>query len=276
MRVAKLLTALFFLISFSHQANAFWFNIPHISDSIISFGDVSREKLNPDSIKVLVWNVYKGKHESWRNDFLFLTQDKDILILQEALMDNQMFDVFDSHSDFEYHMGTSFIYKKEFRRTGVATASKVKARNVKNEITKKREWLGGTPKALLFSEYKVENNKNLLVINIHALNSVPAWVFYSNLVQASDEIKGHDGPIIFAGDFNAWSSLKVKLMYKFMKKYKFKEVKFPNGDERMKAKITNKVLDFIFIKGLSYSDSYVWGSIQGADHKAMEVELRID
>ena len=52
------------------------------------------------------------------------------------------------------------------------------------------------------------------------------------------------------------------------------EVVFQNAEERMKFKLTNKVLDYIWIKDLKYQDAYVWSELDGADHKVMNVTLR--
>ena len=64
-------------------------------------------------------------------------------------------------------------------------------------------------------------------------------------------------------------------MKKYIEGLGMEEVQFPNGEERMKFKLTNKVLDYIWIKDLEYQDAYVWSELDGADHKAMSVTLRV-
>ncbi len=64
-------------------------------------------------------------------------------------------------------------------------------------------------------------------------------------------------------------------MIRYLTSIGMEEVEFPNGEERMKFKLTDKVLDYIWIRGLDYEDAYVWSEIEGADHKAMSVTLRV-
>ena len=68
---------------------------------------------------------------------------------------------------------------------------------------------------------------------------------------------------------------KTEFMKKYLTSIGMEEMVFPNGEGRMKFKLTNKVLDYIWIRGLEYSDAYVWSEFEGADHKAMTATLRV-
>ena len=86
-------------------------------------GAASKKVLDPTSIKLLVWNMYKGKNESWEDDFNFLKENRDILVLQESLMNDHMEGILNSDNDFSNLLDTSFVYKKGKMRTRVVTGS---------------------------------------------------------------------------------------------------------------------------------------------------------
>jgi endonuclease/exonuclease/phosphatase (EEP) superfamily protein YafD len=44
----------------------------------------------------------------------------------------------------------------------------------------------------------------------------------------------------------------------------------------MRASVTKLVIDYIFTRGLSVKESWVWGNLQGADHKAMTATFRVN
>ncbi|MBI2518766.1 MAG: endonuclease/exonuclease/phosphatase family protein [Bdellovibrio sp.] len=255
-----------------------WFTVPDKAHAVLSLGadlDPARA-LDPNEVDILVWNTYKAKNPSWSADYAFLSLDKEIVVLQEAFLNAPMKEAFENQDTFHYKMATSFVYKKSKIPTGTATGATVYPVKHYYKKTRDVEIIGLTPKALMFTEYPLRGRGDtLLVINIHALNSVPAFILKRHLEDGAVEIAKHHGPVIFAGDFNTWSSLKIKTMRKVMNTVGMSEVQFPNGGERMRASITNKIIDYIFVRGLEASDSWVWGNLQGADHKAMTVRLKV-
>ena len=113
---------LFCLILFTTNtltAEAFWFTVPKKKDVVHSFGNYSKTHLNPDKINLLVWNIYKGKKKDWEANFLNLSKDSDLLILQEGLTNKKMMSTFEKVKNKSFYMGTSFIYKKSKYKTGV-------------------------------------------------------------------------------------------------------------------------------------------------------------
>ena len=59
MRALILFVSLIMLINFSAKAKI-W-EIPKAANVITSIGNAEYGELNPDSMKLLVWNIYKGK-----------------------------------------------------------------------------------------------------------------------------------------------------------------------------------------------------------------------
>jgi endonuclease/exonuclease/phosphatase (EEP) superfamily protein YafD len=229
-----------------------------------------------DDIKVLVWNMYKAGKDSWAQDYKKLSRGVDILLLQEILTVPKMMQTI-SKDQRTYFLATSFMDKKRnLARTGTATASTFEPVRVGWQRSKYREPIIRTPKMVTIAEYDLEGtDDNLLTLNIHAINFVSTRKLKHMIEAGLIEARKHRGPVIFGGDFNTWSKKKLKMMYDLMAFYGFKDVKFPRlaqGDDgRMKT--FGNILDHVFVRGLKVKKSKVYASIEGSDHKAMEVHL---
>ena len=64
----------------------------------------------------------------------------------------------------------------------------------------------------------------------------------------------HSGPVIMAGDFNAWSRPRMNALYRFAREMSLREVRF-SDDQRRRA--FGRPLDFVFYRGLSVHDASV-------------------
>ena len=251
-----------------------WFSVPPVEKSVIEMGSYSESALNPNDIRVMVWNIYKGKKDSWESDYSYLSHDRDFILLQEVVNSDKVKKHFEIEATHGLKLATSFISKRSGTRTGVAIGSRSSPTKFGFRRSKKKELIGRTPKVMAFAEYDLSReSEKLLVINIHSLNSVTAKTHFTELKTSRKLIDSHVGPVIFAGDFNTWTKKKTKSMRSYLRSLGFSEVVFPNGDDRMKAPITNRVLDFIFVRGLSYKDAQVWDDLDGSDHKALYVTL---
>lgn len=274
----SLIKALIPLLLFTAMANAkiFWkHKIPRSNDviKIINQKNRSPDSLN-DEFNILVWNMYKGTNVSWPVDFRELTRNVDIIISQEFFLDENMSTVFTELNEFEHIMATSFYYKSE-TRTGVMTASRIGASAYDFTKSQYREPIVRTPKVILTSKYKITNGSELLVINIHAINFVTTRKLEAQLLSIKSQIKEHNGPIIFAGDFNVWTKKKTKMMRDYMEDLGLTEIKYDKfSDKRMK--ILNKPLDYIFYRDLTLTNAEILGDIEGADHKPLIATFRID
>jgi hypothetical protein len=47
----------------------------------------SKKMLGPD-INILLWNVFKCRKKGWREDFINLMHNKDLVLLQEAILNS--------------------------------------------------------------------------------------------------------------------------------------------------------------------------------------------
>lgn len=246
----------------------FW--IPELDDSLHYFGSAEGEHL-PDRLKILIWNVYKGKRgRAWKNDFLNLTKDCDIVLMQEAMLDGIMPEMWQGDlKNYQWKMATSFIYRSTSHRTGVATGSKFSAKDTKVFRGFDREIFVWTPKVTISSMYATENlEHSLLVINTHALLVTTTKAFIRYIDGVLSTIAHHKGPLIFAGDFNTWNQSRWRGLLHLLKAYGLDHVVIPNDERTLK-------LDHIFVKDLDVLSAKIWNTIYSSDHSPLELQVQL-
>jgi endonuclease/exonuclease/phosphatase (EEP) superfamily protein YafD len=282
-RAPHTLLTLSLLLAFSSPLHARrWgfakkFKIPAMADSHVKIGEASQSELNPNSIKVLVWNLYKGEKKGFAKDFKRLSNEQDILLLQEGYLDNHMTPVLESLTDFQFDMGVSFIYKKKNNtKTGSFIGSRVKPDEVYFTRTKDLEPFIKTPKTTTYAYYPIEgSDKQLLALSIHGINFANHKAFVNHVNQSVDMIKNHDGPVIYGGDFNTRTRKRTRHLKRLMASLGMKEATFRN-DKRMRAVKVGQILDHVFTKGLLVRDAEVLKDLKSSDHKAMLLDLVLD
>jgi endonuclease/exonuclease/phosphatase (EEP) superfamily protein YafD len=175
-------------------------------------------------------------------------------------------------------MGKSFTYNLyNNHATGTMVGSSADPEEVVVTHTPDYEPMTNTPKALTYARYALEgSDKSLLVISVHAINFTTIGPFKRNMLQARAEIEKHDGPVLFAGDFNTHHNLRTNYLMNMMKELKFSTIKFINGHQRMKFKLTGSILDHGFVRGLKVKHAEVLGKAKGSDHKPMVLDLALD
>jgi endonuclease/exonuclease/phosphatase (EEP) superfamily protein YafD len=239
------------------------------------YGQSSFPFFNPLSIKVFVWNIKKSELSPWRSEFLSLGHEKDLILVQEAYSDDLMTNTISEFFGHRWDMGISFIYKKGNIPTGTMIGSTVSPTEFLVKHSSDLEPVALTPKSISFGKYPLANGETLLVINIHGINLTEFETFQRHMDQAEREIEKHDGPVLFAGDFNTRTQMRTKYMLNVMKKHGLKNVIFKNGDQRTRWKLTKNYLDHSFVRGLTVTNAEVIGTTQGSDHKPMLMELSL-
>lgn len=268
-----LTTLLITLFLFPSQVEAKRFQIPADPDVLYKINQGKNVSVLPrEKFKILVWNMYKAGKESWHVDYPKLIKGMDILMLQEFFTTPRMVNVVAQDTERAYYLATSFMDKKfNNARTGVATASSYEFTKVGWHRSYYTEPIIRTPKMLGLASFDLSGtDKDLLTINIHAVNFVSTRKLQKMVRSGLEHAARHDGPVVFAGDFNTWSGKKQRMLFTELKNAGFKNVQF-SPDTRMRT--FGKVLDFVFVRDLKILYSKVYGDIEGSDHKAMEVHL---
>ncbi len=89
---------------------------------------------------------------------------------------------------------------------------------------REREPILRLPKSALVTVYPLPDARLLMVVNIHAVNfSLGVDVYSKQLLPIGDQIAHHSGPVIMAGDFNAWSRPRMNALYRFAREMSLRE-----------------------------------------------------
>lgn len=253
------------------------FHIPKIQDSHVTFGSARERALDPNNVKVFVWNILKAKEKGFLHDFVFHARGSDIFMLQEGNRNGVMERAFEYFPDVRFDMGYSFIHKskKGDFPTGTVIGSNVEPNYVLVERTEDREPIIKTPKANTVGYYPIEgSDKELLIVNIHGMNMAGDEAFARHVDQCFRHIEEHDGPVIFAGDFNSKNRKRINHMIRGMHKHGLVHVLF-RDDDRRKSKFSQEIIDYSFVRGLKIKDAWVLGKLKTSDHFAMVFEAEI-
>jgi endonuclease/exonuclease/phosphatase (EEP) superfamily protein YafD len=224
---------------------------------------------NDGDLTVLVWNIYKQKQDSLYEELEVRASDADLSLLQEVYLDDeykkwlflhdwvgQQVNAFES---FEISSGVFNISK--------ATPSKVCA-----EIMVE-PWLQ-LPKSALFALYPLSSGQQLAVANLHSINfTFGTEEFKAQLSELKSRMDKHNGPILFAGDFNSWSKSRMRQLTSVMATLGLSQVTF-EPDHRKKF-ITGLALDHVFYRDMKVKRAEAPLS-DASDHNPLIVEFSLN
>lgn len=247
------------------------FRIPKEEQSILVFGECQQEGLAPEELRLLVWNVWKGKRGSpWERDFQKLRTDRSLILLQEAVADERMSQVFEDASDpHEWHMATSFSWRFSSHPTGVITGASAKPKTKKSLRGKERELFFLTPKVSLSTNYALRGREDdLLAINTHVVNFTTTSSFIRFIEELVTLIESHKGPLLLAGDFNTWNVSRWQSLVAILDRMGLLHVDLGTDPRSLK-------LDHVFVRGMKIKNARVKNDIITSDHFPLVVDLEI-
>lgn len=241
-------------------------------------GEATQHSLNPHSIKAFIWNIKKTEMASWKKEFETFAQDQDLILIQEAYKNQRFNSTTASLKNYRWDMGISMHYIKDNDTpTGTMIGSVANPKEVVVKHSPDGEAVINTPKAMTFAKYPIkEKSEELLVISVHGINITNFASFKRHMDQAAEQIQEHQGPVLFAGDFNTRTNARTNYLKKLIEKLGFKTVVFKDGQYRMRWKFTDNYLDHGFVRGLSVKSAHVDGNSRGSDHRPMFIEMRVD
>ena len=195
-------------------------------------------KLAASRFHLITWNVHKGQDTGWQEDLERLSKRADFVLLQEATQ----------HQNLSTFSTALFVSSFSFKDllSGVKTFTQTQP-----------EWYCGggvaepiiqIPKVASIMNLPLEKGNSLLIINVHLINF--EWgisAYQVQLEQLFSFVENHQGPIIMAGDFNAWNEERLNLVNSLIKKYGLNSVAL-SQDERVR--FLGYPLDYIFMRGV--------------------------
>lgn len=213
-------------------------------------------------IRVTIWNIFKGSGgEHFYNDYRMLSFQSDLLVIQEALLSKR------SLHDLS-PVGFSVIHSASYERAdrlrdGVMTLARIEAERPPQRILcKYPEPVLKTPKVALVTFYRMAATQPcLMVVNLHAtlFRSIKRAV--EELDHLIQQLPLHEGPMIFAGDFNTFTPRYFQAICAKLETLGLSYVPIP-GDPRRSL----DHLDQLFVRGLEVRDIHVDTRIRSSDH----------
>jgi endonuclease/exonuclease/phosphatase (EEP) superfamily protein YafD len=217
---------------------------------------------------MLVWNAAKAKKKEWASDFRSLLPGVSFVLLQEATDQKKMISEFNACADFAWTFALN--RKKQRYRYGVLIGTPFIAQKTYFIRSPVLEPILKTDKMALGSTYAIKKRiLKLLIINIHAINFRGLKAFKAHINAVKKVIEHHEGPLIFAGDFNSWSLKRLRFLYKTIKEIGLESVRWDNRP----FTILGMVLDHIFIRGVKVERAEFLHEITSSDHKPMILEF---
>ena len=220
-------------------------------------------KLTSSRFHLITWNVHKGQDKGWQEDLDRLSKQADFVLLQEATQ-------YQNLSTFSTALFVSSFSFKDLL-SGVKTFTKTQP-----------EWYcGGSvaepliqiPKVASVMSFPLEKGDSLLLINVHLINF--EWgisAYQAQLEQLFSFVENHQGPIIMAGDFNAWNEERLNLVNNLIQKYGLDSVAL-SRDERVR--FLGYPLDYIFTRGVKVI-SATSEMVTSSDHNPLLMEFELE
>ncbi|MFP1723974.1 endonuclease/exonuclease/phosphatase family protein [Lonsdalea quercina] len=218
-------------------------------------------------LRLLVWNIFKQQRMDWLSVLKGFGNNAQLMLLQEAQSSPELIQFATSHYPAADQVPA---FSLPLHPSGVMTLSA--AQPMYCCPLREREPLLRLSKSALVTIYRLHDGRSLMVVNIHAVNfSFGVEVYTKQLQAIGDHLNHHRGPVIMAGDFNAWSQPRSNALYRFAGVMGLKEVTFSH-DQRRRA--FGRPLDFVFYRELNVAHASVLVT-DASDHNPLRVEFSL-
>jgi endonuclease/exonuclease/phosphatase (EEP) superfamily protein YafD len=225
-------------------------------------------KLDPANIRLLNWNIQKGKQLGWQSDLYSMASDSQLVLMQEAVLDPEMVNPERLASYWSFAPGT----RQNDTLTGVLTLSSIAPLTHCN-LTDWEPWLR-TPKATSITEYALKGtDATLVVVNIHAVNFTLGVESYGRQFERIFTIlRDHDGPLIVSGDFNSWHRGREELLQSLVDRLQLTALDYR---EDQRVEVFGRPIDHIYIRGLQALAASST-AVNSSDHNPIIVKLSLE
>ena len=248
------------------------FNISQIpeGEAIWRWGDAKNFEL-PSTFDIGIWNIWKGLGgDNFLIEYQRMVKDRHLLLFQEALLTLKLLAQY-APAGYAAHHGATYRRNDGFR-DGVMTVSAVSPdEGGRRILCLSPEPVFKTTKATLVTNYKVQGAKNsLCVVNTHATLMRRPSTAVRELEQVIDHIAAHEGPIIYAGDFNTFSGTYVTEADRALATIGLKRVVI-QGDPRSQT----TSLDQLYVRGIEVVSAKIDTTYIHSDHFPIIAKLKL-
>jgi endonuclease/exonuclease/phosphatase (EEP) superfamily protein YafD len=244
-----------------------WCN-PGVVNSQPSSTSAKSQGFNSAGFSLLSWNIQKETQEGWETDLIHLSEDADILTIQEAFLTEELKKFLDRRP-YHWQLVTAFEYQQV--KAGVLTAATIQP----NFLCPLRaaEPFTSLPKTILITRYPLANTHlSLMIANIHMINfALDIAAFRDQARQMEEILVNHQGPMIIAGDFNTWSEDRLSIIEDMSDRLDMARVDFKTDLAR---KAFGHTIDRVCYRGLTPAEARVI-EVTSSDHNPLLVKFRL-
>ena len=226
-------------------------------------------ELNIEGFTLVSWNIFKENKQGWKEDLQMLSRKTDLILLQEAFLTQEFAQLLAAENK-KWEMISAFQYQDI--HAGVMTLGSPPP--LASCAQRVHEPLLYIPKSSLISYFPIKDlQQTLLVANIHAINLTPGIERFSEQLEEIIAILAqHQGPIIFAGDFNTWSKQRMNVLNQLTGGLGLRKVEFKDSSP---IRFYGQHLDHIFFRGLHLVQSQAI-PVDSSDHYPLMVHFKFD
>ncbi len=241
------------------------------ADAFMKMGRPQASALSSESLRVAVWNLCKGAGgRLFEHDYRMVCYRSDLILTQEALLSERGMRVF-VEPGFEALHAASYK-RRDGMRDGVMTLARAATGNhFRRIVCKYPEPVFKTPKVALVSFYKLAGmEQTLMVVNLHATLVRRVEGATEEMHHLLTRLPEHDGPMLFAGDFNTFTPRYLAVVERSLAKVGLDWVRIPD-DPRPPI----GALDQVFVRGLDVGRILVDTTIQNSDHFPLFLDVKV-
>jgi endonuclease/exonuclease/phosphatase (EEP) superfamily protein YafD len=238
------------------------------SQSPSASGASREEGLDPEKLRVLTWNVYKGNRAGWLTDLAWFGAAHDLVLIQEARLADPLRRVL--HGE-DLHWALAGAFRFHDLDTGVLTAARAPVDRAC--MLRTVEPLTRVPKAVMVTRYPFAGSSaSLLVANVHAVNFTLGTSRLREQLEAVEAVlTRHDGPMILGGDFNTWSAPRRRAVDAIAQRLGLRAVSL-EPDER--SRFLGEPVDQIYYRGL-IPGAAMAVPVRSSDHNPVSAVFRL-
>jgi endonuclease/exonuclease/phosphatase (EEP) superfamily protein YafD len=224
--------------------------------------------LNPKGFTLLNWNMMKGNRAGWEDDFKRLSNNADLVTVQEARLAAPLPRLLQDNA-YSWDLTTAFLSNN--KEVGVLNGSRVKPLFLCT--INYSEPLFIVPKTILLSLYPLrDSDQMLLVANVHLINFTFDSVVYNNQLHKLEKfLAQHEGPLLVTGDFNTWSDDRLGLLRNFAGRLNLNKVAFARNTM---TTFLGNIVDHVLYRGIEPTDAQAI-KVLTSDHNPLLVTFRL-
>ncbi len=218
-------------------------------------------------LSVAVWNIFKQKRQLWQNELTQLTDYHQLVLLQEAKLNTSLYEFINK---IDQHVAMAKAFKILDTPMGVMNLSKTKPESAC--VYRQIEPIIRFAKSSLVAEYPLSNGKTILVVNLHGVNfDLGLRRYQAQIRQVFNDIESHQGPVLFAGDFNTWRKERLHTIQHLAIEHGLHEVRY---EIDVRKRVLGLPLDHLYYRDLNLIEANSLPTT-ASDHTPIQAKFSI-